>query len=304
MNYKRLTPIALIAVAALLTTAIGAPLIGAGVNQDQTRSRDDDYRHVTETESKSFPVNFMPLVRLETFDGTITVRSWDKAEVTINAIKRARTGESLRAIRLQIDQSGAEVFAKAEFDRYAVSQTREWGNVRFEVFVPRESNLRAFTGDGSVTVEGVAGNVELKTGDGSMTVEGVAGEMELKTGDGSIRVNQSRGRLRASTGDGRIEVIRFDGEADARTNDGRITLDGRFTGLTARTGDGSISLSVPDDLNATLETSSESVSVQGLNAMEETDPSSRSRRWRLGSGGNLISLTTGDGRITVRRGAQ
>ncbi|MCI0489095.1 MAG: DUF4097 domain-containing protein [Blastocatellia bacterium] len=270
-----------IAVAVLFVSALSA-LAGAGPQ----RERIYDNRHVTETETRSFPTSGIPQVRLETFDGSVAVRTWDKSEVAITATKRARTQAGLRTIRLRLEQNGGEVSAVAEHDRPYDNDGRDWANVRFEAFVPRNANLR------------------VTSGDGSLQVEGVAGEMELKTGDGSITVTGGQGRVRAGTGDGRIEITRFDGEAEAMTNDGRITLDGRFTALAVRTGDGSISLGLPEDFNATLETDSESITVQGLAVMEETDPSSRVRRWRIGSGGNLLTLKTGDGRITLRRAYQ
>jgi DUF4097 and DUF4098 domain-containing protein YvlB len=131
-------------------------------------------------------------------------------------------------------------------------------------------------------------------------VDGVSGEVELRTGDGSIDVTGAKGRLRAETGDGRIRVDDFQGDAEARTGDGRITLDGNFTRLAARTGDGTISLSLPEGANATVETDGESVYNDGV-AVAETDAESRVRRWRVGGGGQVLTLRTGDGQIILRR---
>ena len=128
----------------------------------------------------------------------------------------------------------------------------------------------------------------------------MSGEVELRTGDGSIDVTGGKGRLRVETGDGRIRVENFDGDADARTGDGRITLDGNFSRLAARTGDGTISLSLPEGANATVETDGESVYNDGV-AVAETDAESRVRRWRVGGGGQTLTLRTGDGQIILRR---
>ncbi|HWW75054.1 MAG TPA: DUF4097 family beta strand repeat-containing protein, partial [Pyrinomonadaceae bacterium] len=104
------------------------------------------------------------------------------------------------------------------------------------------------------------------------------------------------------TGDGRIRVEDFDGEADARTGDGRITLDGNFKGLTARTGDGAISLALPEGVNAIVETSAGSVYNDGVAVAESGDSESRVRRWKVGGGGGqLFTLRTGDGSISLRR---
>jgi hypothetical protein len=113
-------------------------------------------------------------------------------------------------------------------------------------------------------------------------------------------VTGARGRLRAETGDGRIRVENFDGDAETRTGDGRITLDGNFRSLSARTGDGAISLTLPEGVNATVETNAESVFNDGV-AVAESDAETRVRRWRVGSGGQVLSLRTGEGQIILRR---
>ena len=307
MTNKRMAKTTFIAAMVLLAAAVSALAwtIGApGRQRERTqRDRDKDRDHPTETETRSFAVNGIPDVKLETFDGSVSVRGWDKSEVAVTAIKMGRTAEALQTIRLRIEQHGSEVAAIAESDRSGYDH-RDWTNVRFEVTVPREANLRVSSGDGSLQVDGVEGRMDLKTGDGSVRAERVAGEMEVKTGDGSITVSEGRGRLHVSTGDGRIDILKFNGEAEAYTNDGRITLDGSFTGLKARTGDGSITLGLPADFNATVETTSPSIIVQGLSATEETYSTDLIRRWRIGNGGNLLSLKTGDGRIIVRRAVQ
>ena len=136
--------------------------------------------------------------------------------------------------------------------------------------------------------------------DGQTLIASISGEIDLHTGDGSIDVSAGQGRLHAETGDGRIRVDGFDGDAEARTGDGRITLDGNFKTLTAHTGDGTISLSVPDGTNATVETDAGSVFNDGI-AVAESPADSRVRRWRIGGGGQVLKLNTGDGQIILRK---
>ncbi len=132
-------------------------------------------------------------------------------------------------------------------------------------------------------------------------LDGVSGDITLRTGDGSIEVNDGGGVLQLNTGDGHIQVVKFDGQLDARTGDGSIRLDGNFNALSARTGDGSISLTVPSSSNFTVETNAEGdVTNEGLSLSEDIAPSKRVKRWRVGNGGKVFVLNTGDGRITLR----
>lgn len=253
--------------------------------------RDDSRRQVAR-ESKSFPVTGAPRVRVETFDGPIYVHAWDKQEVMYTATKRADDDREMQGIKLSAQGGGAEVTLRADFDKsHARALEEREGRVvsfssnasaEFDVYVPRSTTLVVSTGDGRVRVEGVSG------------------DLDVRSGDGAIDVTGARGRLRAQTGDGRILVEGFDGDADAHTGDGRITLDGNFHTLAARTGDGTISLSVPDGTNATIETDAESVFNDGV-AVAESPSEARVRRWRIGGGGQLFTLRTGDGHVVLRR---
>ena len=156
------------------------------------------------------------------------------------------------------------------------------GVASLEVYVPRNASLH------------------VSSGDGSLHLDGVSGDLDLRTGDGSIEVSAARGQLRVNTGDGSIKVSDFDGNVDARTGDGSINLDGRFTALAARTGDGSISLAVPANSDFTIETDAEDLDNSGMTVSEDIATSKRMRRWKVGRGGNIFVLSTGDGRVALR----
>jgi DUF4097 and DUF4098 domain-containing protein YvlB len=258
----------------------------------------DDGRRQMERDSATLATKGAPRVRVETFDGSISIHAWDKPEVKATIIKRAFDEKEMKGIKVNSivnNDAGpnSDVNIRADFDKSLARGAVErdgrivsWNSgasVELDVYVPRNSTLI------------------VSSGDGRLMVEGVRGEMELRTGDGSIDVTGAQGRLRANTGDGRILIEGFEGEADARTGDGRITLDGSFRQLSARTGDGTISLSLPDGLNATVETDAESVSNDGVAVAEDPNEEKRVRRWRIGNGGQVFTLRTGDGRVILQK---
>lgn len=268
----------------------------ARVKNEPGRGAASHSPRLIERESNSFGVGASPSVRIETFDGPVRVHGWDQPEVRYVVVKRAADENEMRGIRVQARGAGSEVSIRADFDKsHAHGVVERGGHVvsynshasaEFEVYVPRDAR------------------VVVSSGDGSLRLEGVKGEIELRTGDGSVDVSRAGGRLRVSTGDGSIRVADFDGEADANTGDGRITLDGRFTKLTAKTGDGTISLAVPADANATVETTGGAViNGDGVAVAEDAGGESqgRTRRWKIGGGGSAYVLRTGDGQIILRR---
>jgi len=236
-----------------------------------------DWNKFTSQETKSFPVSGTPRVSISTFDGPITVRGWDQLEVRYTATKHAADDESLKNIGIQAEQQGQAITINA------VNEKNYNGSVQLEVYVPRNSSLH------------------VTSGDGPLTLDGVSGDITLRSGDGPISVNNSGGQLHVNTGDGPIHINKFDGQVDARTGDGPIALDGNFNALSARTGDGEISLTVPAGSSFTIETNTtEEISNEGFNVAEDVTLSPRVKRWKVGSGGRVFVLKTGEGKILLR----
>ncbi|HVF85983.1 MAG TPA: hypothetical protein VM866_00265, partial [Pyrinomonadaceae bacterium] len=58
----------------------------------------------------------------------------------------------------------------------------------------------------------------------------------------------------------------------------------------------------PSDANAVVETEAETVVNDGLAVSDDASSAeARTRRWRIGNGGNKFTLRTGDGQIILRR---
>jgi len=228
-------------------------------------------------ETRTFTVQGAPRVTINTFDGRVTIHGWDKPEVAYTAIKGSPDEESLKGISIQAQQQGEAISIIAQ------NNEQESGSVHFDVYVPRQSSLH------------------VSSGDGALNLEGVTGQLTLRSGDGPIEVANGGGQLQVNTGDGVIRVIKFDGQVDARTGDGAINLDGNFNSLSARTGDGTISLSVPAGSSFTIETNApDEINNEGFVVAEDITPSPRVKRWKIGNGGKVFVLKTGEGKILLR----
>ena len=231
----------------------------------------------TAKETRTFAVTGAPRVTINTFDGHVTIHGWDKQEVTYNATKGANSEETLKDISIEAQQQQGNAIS------ITATNTDESGSVNFDVYVPRQTTLH------------------VSSGDGALNLEGVTGQITLRSGDGPIEVANGGGQLQVNTGDGVIRIMKFDGQVDARTGDGAINLDGNFNALEARTGDGTISLTVPAGSSFTIETNApDEISNEGFTVAEDVTLSPRVKRWRIGNGGKIFVLKTGDGKILLR----
>jgi DUF4097 and DUF4098 domain-containing protein YvlB len=231
----------------------------------------------TSQETKSFPVGDSPRINIGTFDGAITVHGWDQAEVRYTATKHAADEEALKQISIQTEQQGPTLSINATNDNQSN------GSVMLDVYVPRKASLHVSSGDGPLILDGVTGDITLRSNDGPITVSNSGGQLHVTTDDGPIQINK------------------FDGQVDARTGDGPIALDGNFNAVSARTGDGEISLTVPAGSSFTIETNStEEITQEGFNVAEDITPSPRVKRWKVGNGGRVFVLKTGEGKILLK----
>jgi len=260
-----------------------------------------------EREEKRFPTGGQPDVVLSTFDGSIEVRSWDQSEVLVVVEKHALDRQMVADIEVIAEQSGNRVTVEARLR----PGRRGWGvnrGARLIVSMPASADLRATSGDGSITVERLTGRLELRSGDGSIRGHDLSGDIRAQTGDGSIRLDQIDGRLDVGTGDGSIVASGTLSTLRARSGDGsvriRAELGSRATeDWDVSTGDGSVTIDLPDRFNAELDahTSDGRVSVSSRSLSETAQSTRRSIKARLGEGGRQLRVRSGDGSIRLGR---
>lgn len=269
------------ALAALLTASGCVDIIGADLNT------------YVERDEKHFAVSGKPDVALATFDGSIEIRPWDKADVQVVIEKRGRDKDDVAGIEVRAEQHGNRI------EISVVEPHRDRGfnlhfhrrSARLIVSVPAASDVAAKSGDGSIDIESVSGHVQLRSGDGSIRGRLLGGEVEADTGDGSIRLDGKLTALKVHTGDGSVTVRAESGSSPSADWD-------------IVTGDGSVTLEIPDGFGAELDahTGDGGIRMRDVTVSNVTGTIGRNTvRGRLGDGGKAVRVRTGDGSITLKR---
>jgi len=276
----------------------------------------DSQGHITR-EEKRFTVTGSPDLRLVTFDGAIEIRAGDGKTVLVEIEKRGPTKESTEELRVEAKQDGDRIEVEVKRPAHEVvffGVGRMSPTAKLIVTMPREGNVTARSGDGSIRIEHVHGRLELKTGDGSIRATDIAGQLTLSTGDGSVTLEDVGGDLDVDTGDGSVSVAGKLTTVKLHTGDGSITF--RAAAGTAMkddwsmtTGDGGIALYLPSDFGAELDAHTGDGSIRnelGLKAEAEEDRDGdrdrdrRTLKGKLGGGGKLLRIRTGDGSIRLK----
>jgi hypothetical protein len=282
--------------------AAAVALTGCSVNLNAER--------VTRSEERRFTVTGKPEVSLKTFDGAIRVQSWDKPEVLVTIERQAGDEEALKTIEVKTDQQGNRITVEVTAPKHTggiVIGAHVGRSASLTVSLPREADVTARSGDGGVTIENLAGRLDVNTGDGAVNVRGSRGELLVRTGDGGVTLQDVQGQIELNTGDGGVKVEGVLQRVRARTGDGGVSIRAR-AGSTAstdwdiQTGDGSVTIEVPEGFGAELEarTGDGRVTVRDLTLADVTkDDDNKALKGRIGSGGGRLTVRTGDGSITV-----
>lgn len=269
----------------------------------------DSQGHITRDE-KRFAVTGTPELRLTTFDGAIEIRSGDARTILVEIEKRGATKEALDELKIESSQDGNRINIDVkrpahELGLFGVGRMSP--TAKLIVTMPTEGNVVARSGDGSIRIEHVHGRLELRTGDGSIRAVDIGGQLTLATSDGSVTIEDVAGELDVDTGDGSVSVAGKPSSLKLHTGDGSITFRAASgtqmkDDWSMTTGDGGIALYLPSDFGAELDAHTGDGSIRSDLSIgdDESDRNRRTLKGRIGAGGKVLRIRTGDGAIRLK----
>lgn len=224
---------------------------------------------------------------LKNVNGSITITTWKKDKVEINAKKTTRDDpKKLKEVKIEIKSTSDSVSVDTIYPRRRNIRVK----VEYEVKVPEGidlENVRAV--NGSVYIMGPLGDVHASTTNGKIKLDGASGTISLSNTNGNIEAKHIRGELDAHNTNGsiKLEMFSFEDGVKAKTVNGGITLkfdavEKLDADLELRTVNGRIQLDFP-------------VTFQNLKKTR------RRLEGRIGKGGPQLSLRTVNGSIRITR---
>jgi DUF4097 and DUF4098 domain-containing protein YvlB len=208
---------------------------------------------------------------LENVNGRVTLITWSRDEVLIEADRAAVSEEALERIEIDITGEGDEVRVKT---RYAKGRT--WfmggthGKVDYHITLPPGVRARLETVNGPIEVEGLEGDLRVESVNGSLELSDLGGEVRAETVNGGIHATFDRVPADA---DHKLETV-----------------------------NGGIEVTLPEDAAGRLVASTVNGSIGCDLPLEVETKKKRRLEGRLGSGGGSITLNTVNGGIDVLAG--
>ena len=187
-------------------------------------------------------------------------------------------------------------------------RNRDGWQMRAEITikVPKGVKLYVVSGNGAVEAEGTGAGVFAKSGNGAVTVRAHGDSVSASSGNGDVEVLGAGGPVNAHSGNGQIDVITTLGPVQATTGNGSIDVEmSAIRGtenMSFRSGNGRVSVTLPEDYNGELETSTGNGHLVSDFALSVEGRLDRQRvRATIGKGGPRLRMSSGNGNIVLRK---
>jgi len=231
----------------------------------------------TERFEQTYPLNSNGRVSLSNVNGSVTIDTWDRNEVKLEAVKTADDKERLSEVEIQIDARKDYLSVETNYDNWKRDSNRVWKNygklnVDYRLTVPRGAVLD-----------------EIETVNGSVTISNTTNITKASTVNGQVVATNLRGTANLSTVNGKVEA-----NFDQLQSSSKISLN---------TVNGQVQLMIPSDANATVKADTVNGSINndfGL-PVRKGQYVGRDLYGKIGSGEVQIRLNSVNGGLFIKR---
>ena len=228
----------------------------------------------TERFEQTYPLNANGRVSVSNVNGSITIESWDRAEVKLEAVKIADSRERLSEFSIKIDSESNYLNVETDYER---QNNRQYGRnykteVQYRLTVPRTAVLD-----------------EIETVNGQISISNMTNITKASAVNGKVVAVNLQGTAKLSTVNGTVEA-----DFDRLQTTSKISLD---------TVNGTVNLTIPSDANATIKADTVNGSINNEFGLRVRTGKyvGKDLYGKIGSGDVQIKLNSVNGGLTVKR---
>ena len=145
---------------------------------------------------QTYPLSATGRVSLENINGGVQIKTWDRAAVQVDAIKKAYRQNRLNEAKIEVNATEENIRIKTEYPdwnqnfRSGEGRYDNPATVEYSLTVPRKAILESIElVNGSLDIDGVEGNVKATSINGRVVARGLMGEVRLSTINGELNAN-------------------------------------------------------------------------------------------------------------------
>lgn len=248
-------------------------------------------------------------LQLNTQGGAITVQTWNRDQIRVQAEHSSRTS-------VNVSRSGSVVSVRSR------GQYGPGGIVDYKLTVPAGIALELSGLHSDITVSGVRGEVIARTVEGDVSVKGGRGRIAVQSVNGTVTIEDAEGKIEAKSVSDDVRITGASGDVVAETVSGDVTLrniqsanvtgstvsgDVTYAGTIRNSGrysfvshSGDVKLEIPENSNATFSVATMSGDIRPR--FRVTLPATRPGRrmsFTLGNGSARVELESFSGDILI-----
>jgi hypothetical protein len=182
--------------------------------------------------------------------GSIEIKTWNRAEVQIDADKVSKAAtldmakENIDLVKINVTQENSTVRIETEYPKGEHKKLNV--SVSFKLMIPSQAAINATTVSGNVTCESIGGYLRANTASGNVVVSGaragaacsstsgdveavnITGDVDLHTVSGTVKADSVKGSVEADTVSGSVLLTNITGAetVEGSTTSGRVVYEG------------------------------------------------------------------------------
>lgn len=160
--------------------------------------------------------------------GNIEVKTWNKSQVQIDALKvskattLAKAKENIAKVKITVTEENSTLRIKTEWPK---GPNKDFSvSVYYTLMIPAEASINANTVSGNVTCEDISGDLKAETVSGNVIVTGAKNGANCSTVSGTVEIDNVIGDVKLHSVSGNVMANEIKGSVDADTVSGSVVL--------------------------------------------------------------------------------
>lgn len=196
----------------------------AGITLQSQQLKKKNNRWILES-TKSFSVASGGAIKMEEIRGDVTIKSWDKTEVKINAIHYfdVFTESEAKALaekfQTQYEKQENTIIIQGEgFYKKSV-------NSDYDILVPKQFQCQIGLKGGDLSITDIDGKIETNVGGGDVKITNILGPLVMNVGGGDVEILNCQKNVNINIGGGDIEMRQIQGAIQMQVGGGDVAIE-------------------------------------------------------------------------------
>jgi hypothetical protein len=163
--------------------------------------------------------------------GKIDIKSWDQAQVKINALKvsEAKTlekaKENIDKVTIEVNKTGNILRIETKYPEQRFRRGDDFSvRVDYEIWIPDKAGAKLKCVSGNVSVENIGGLLEGDVTSGNLVIAKAASDVDGRCMSGRIELREVAGAVNLKCVSGNIIAEKIKGSLEAETTSGNINV--------------------------------------------------------------------------------